>query len=415
MTAEARKTGGLAVAVIAVALVDAVAHLPGRADPALPAIAAVDPADVTHIRLQLGDTITEIARADGSWRVTAPYDGPADAALVDAVLAPLARGVPMDARVDDLTDDNDDSYGLDNAHLLRVDVDGASGTLAAWYLGGDGPGGASFVRQLGDNAVYRARIGGRYRYERAPGEWRDRRIAPFDPRDVDAISVTGTAGSFALHRTGDGWRADDAGFAVDPRTVDDELAALAGARAIAFDAPPGTATATVDLALATGAHVILAVARDDGGATIDLDGARVRVSPALADALERPLAAYADRRLLAVDPTAVVSVVLDADGARSRFERGADGVWTRAEPRNVGFDAAAIEAAVARVAGWRAERWLDVPVADDAPRIVLATAHGGEELRIGARLGEPPDARTVTVGGRTAVVRGVDADVAPLR
>lgn len=372
-----RDTALLGAAVVVAAAVDVAVHRPAPPPEALPGLPAVDVAAVRGVRVQEGDAIVEFTRTADSWRVTAPYQARADQEGVQAIVDRLASGVPMDVRVDALTEDNDDTYGLDNANLLRVDLLGDQGPLTTVYLGNDGPGGASFVRRVDDDDVYRARLGGRHRYDRPAADWRDRRLVHLVPAAITGVSLPGAR----LDRTGDGWRTE-AGRA-DPDLAEDLVTGLAALRIgeILPTAPSGDPAATVELATAAGTAT-LRFWRDPNGviAAAD-DGEAGRIDAAALEVVSRPLDAWLDRRLFPYRPDAVAAIVVySGNRVTSAFVRE-DGAFVRTAPANVAVDARALTQALTRMGQWRS----DAPATlAELSRVEVDVGAGVHVLHLGA-------------------------------
>ena len=176
----------------------------------LPALPALDRNDVSRIELSTAvhkvvlESVDE-ERPDGEtvkvWHLVAPIEGDADQIAVRTLIAQFRKEIPLDARVDA---GNTDEYGLDAGNGLVVELfEGEGEPAVSFIIGNSGPGGSSFVRLSGDEAIYRARIGGRHRYDRPPAEWRNKVLLGFQESDADRVTVTyGTEAEprLAFHR-----------------------------------------------------------------------------------------------------------------------------------------------------------------------------------------------------------------------
>jgi hypothetical protein len=164
----------------------------------LPTIEAVSRENATRIELSSATSktvLTAIPVADAApgedpvrWELTAPITGPADQQAVKALLASFRKEVPLDVRVDE---GNLSDYGLDPGNGVVVEIwrEDQAEPAVSFTVGFDSPGGSSFLRLSGDDAVYRARVGGRHRYDRKPAEWRNRVLLDFDEYLVAALQV----------------------------------------------------------------------------------------------------------------------------------------------------------------------------------------------------------------------------------
>ncbi len=372
-----RNTGKLAIAVVVAAGVDVVAHRPAPRPKSLPSLPAVDATAVRGVRVQEGDTIVEFSRSGDLWRVTAPYQARADQDGVQGIVERLARGVPMDVRVDALTEENDDTYGLDNANLLRVDLLGEQGPLTTVYLGNDGPGGASFVRRVDDDDVYRARLGGRHRYDRAAADWRDRQLVHVVAADVTSVVLP----NVTLDRTGEGWRTESG--RADPDRVEDLVRGLGSLRIgeVLSTTPSGDPTATVSLVTSAGTSSIRFWRDVSGVVAAADDGEAGRVDAAALDVVSGAADAWRDQRLFPYRPDAVDAIVAySGNRVTSAFVRE-KGAFVRTAPENVAVDARALTLALTRLGQWRSEA--PAPLAE-AFRVELSVGAEVHVLHLGA-------------------------------
>src|SRR6185503_7107396 len=122
------------------------------------------------------------------WRIDGPIDAAADAPAINALVATLTAGVPMDVRIDV---GHHKDYGLVAPDVIRVDLEGEAGPITSFYVGNNAAGASSFVRFAGSEGVYRARLGGRHRFDRTAGQWRDLRVEDLDPAAIDAVDIDG--------------------------------------------------------------------------------------------------------------------------------------------------------------------------------------------------------------------------------
>ena len=162
----------------------------------LPVIHAFDRDEVTRVEITSAAEKVVLEKKDDTWIVVAPYQALADQVAVRDLLMNFRKEVGVDIRVDS---GNLDTYGLDTTNGIVVEVFTTGKTPdISFTVGNDAPGGASFVRLSGDDAVYRARVGGRHRYEKAAADWRNRVILGFDKDRAAALSVR-QGGKLTLH------------------------------------------------------------------------------------------------------------------------------------------------------------------------------------------------------------------------
>lgn len=189
-------------ALLAIALVLVGLNLLDRQAPAevdgRPVIAALQRDAVT--RIEISDALEKVVlrQADGRWRVSAPYEADADQATVRALVSAFRKEVPVDVQVDT---GNLDKYGLEPGKGIVVEffTDGEAPAVS-FTVGNDAAGGSTFVRLSGSEAIYRARVGGRARYERAPAEWRNKVLLDVEPDQVTALELRRDDLSLILQR-----------------------------------------------------------------------------------------------------------------------------------------------------------------------------------------------------------------------
>jgi hypothetical protein len=337
------------------------------------------PADVSVVRISKGDDEWTLSRRGDGWFL--PSDRPADAGRVGELLAGLSRGVPLDAQVDRGSFEN---YGLAGADPVRVDVLGdADRAISSVVVGFDAGGGATWVRKPGDDAVFRARIGGRSRYDRPLPAWRDRVVVAIS--DLRAIHVDRPGESYVL-RAGQPWTLDgDPAFEVDP-TIAREVARVLG-RLTALDvatldalgdAPP---IAHVGLESASGTLGLRV-----WGSAVAIDGGDVafRVAPALTALLAGPQEVWANRTFWTLDPTAVNELRLD-EAERVILARQPGG-WIAVEPVGVVVDPQRAAALAGFLASPSVAEWVPAPtgrVFSEGIRVVVAAGEDRRTIEVG--------------------------------
>ena len=348
-------TRRLLVAVLALAAVDLAVWGLGRTPPAaaLPSVPSFDPAAASAIHLTGPAGDLGLVRTGDGWRLTAPTDAPADPVEVDAVLAALAGGIRPDLRIGDT---DHETYGLSGGEELRVEVDGAAGRLSAFYVGRDAGGGATWIRLPDKGDVYRARIGGRERFARPAGGWRDRRVIDIDPATIVGWSVRAGELAWGATRSPDGWTGDP--FPVDGPTVDRLVAELAKLRAAEVTAPRADAVRWdgPTVALRTQEDNVVLTFGSDGPTRYVRRGDREeqwRISAPWLDRLSEP-ETFRDRALWTA--ARVDRFVLRAPGREGILVHEGDS-WRIERPPNVDLDPARAEAVAAWLAQPRVLAW----------------------------------------------------------
>jgi len=183
----------LAVALLVLNLVDPGGFPGGEGNVRI--LPSISEGSATRIEMSSAEHKVVLERnvESGRWTITAPIDHPADTPRVRAVLHALRNEIQVDVRVDtgNLAD-----YGLDASGGIVVEVwTDQEEPEVSFTVGRDAPGASSFIRLSGDDGVYRARVGGRARFDRRPAEWRNRVVLDFSPSEVQELSITPPSGA----------------------------------------------------------------------------------------------------------------------------------------------------------------------------------------------------------------------------
>jgi hypothetical protein len=204
-------------------------------------IPPVPAADATRIELSTASEKIQLDKdpQTGRWALSAPLEHPADQRLVAAVLQPFRAESTVDVRIDT---GNLGDYGLDASSGVVVEIFAqADSPKVSLTVGNDAPGGTSFIRLSGDDAVYRARVGGRSRFVRSASEWRNRVVLDFTEDEVQGVSVKPPVGDvvhisrspdLAEGQTAGAWIVDpDPGWGLDSAGLQAMVSALGELRA----------------------------------------------------------------------------------------------------------------------------------------------------------------------------------------
>lgn len=341
-----------------------------------PVIAALQREAVT--RIEISDAIDKVVlrQGDDRWRVSAPYEADADQATVRALLAAFRKEIPVDVQVDT---GNLDKYGLEPGKGIVVEffTDGESPAVS-FTVGNDAAGGSSFVRLSGSESIYRARVGGRARYERAPAEWRNKVLLDVEPEQLTALELRRDDLVITLER-GPSPGNDDQGlpkpgiwtldppppWPIDQRIADGLVTTLGRMRAGGV-APPevdggfSPAAATFALTLTDGTvRTLLVGSREEQGTTyarVEGRDETYRVAANLRVLGNLVLDDLRDKTLLNFTRDDVDTLALE-DGATSILLRQdlSTHLWQVIQPANVDLDIRAVFVAVNALATLRAD------------------------------------------------------------
>lgn len=434
------RTWGLLVLVVLLT----VANLWVRRDQAeaeAPRLAAMTVEQVR--RIELSDAIEKVVlQRDeaGAWRLTAPVQTAADRPALDALLAVFAEGVPMDVRVDE---GNLDTYGLEPGKGIVVELwsEGEAPAISL-TIGADAPGGSSFVRLSGSEAIYRARVGGRDLYSANVSRWRNRDLLDFERAEVVSMRweqdqrppIVLERPLIGLDQPGP-WQLQPAEpWPLDQSLIDtvvDRLAAMRAEEVLAadfaggFDPPIVTVRfqlkdgETSELELGRRAHAEAAFLRVPGEDAV-FRVARREILPLLAERED-----LRERRLLRFSPEELDTMTWEEGGQR-RIVRQlvSEGRWESVSDPGQALDIERLTLVSRALAELRGDRVLDgqdagaVGLTDPSARLTLTMVDGRSlTLDIGALLPDRAEApaRAVRSSGRPEVMELREALLAQLR
>jgi len=206
-------------------------------------IAKINPDHVSKIELTkaTGKTVLVRDSLTEDWSITSPLKQAADHDRINHLLAAFRREIPVDVQVDE---GNLKDYKLDASGSIVVELwTDMDKPAASFTIGGDAAGGSTFVRISGNDAVYRARIGGRRRFEHSAAEWRNRIVVDRSEEDIQGVTVEPWNGAVVhmvrqptAEETGDGaWVVEPAGspgWDLDAEAVSTLIRVLGKMRAV---------------------------------------------------------------------------------------------------------------------------------------------------------------------------------------
>jgi hypothetical protein len=408
-----------------------------RTTEALPAISAMVREEVARIEISTAIEKIVLVRKTGPgesgaldgagrWHLIAPIEAVADQVAVRTLLNNFRKDVPIDVKVDK---DNLEDYGLDAGNGIVVELFGAGSTpTISFTVGTDAPGGSSFVRLSGDDAVYRARVGSRHRYDRPASEWRNQVLLDFPGQSAVRLHVQKADGSgYTAQRSPTGsndekgnplmgpWSFDpDPGYPADQTVLDalvDGLGRLRAGDTLGADfdggwSPPG---GTVEVALADGSVRTMTVGTRslEGAAFVRGGGSPLvyRVARAPLDTLMSDQAELRDKTIFAFSRTQVDTLTLEEGGSTVILQQDlSNNLWKVIQPPNVDVDIRLVFYAVNTMATLRA-----VDVSELSPSDVGLDDSGAHKaaLRITARFLDG-QSMGLLVGDKTKNERGKD-------
>ncbi len=387
----------------------------------LPALSSLDRKAVDRIELSSAtwkivlegiDEDTDSEKPTKVWRLRAPIEGDADQIAVRTLVAQFRKEIPLDAKVDA---GNLDQYGLDAGGGLVVEFfEGGEEPAVSFTMGKEGPGGSTFIRLSGDDAIYRARVGGRHRYDKPPAEWRNKVLMGFQEPDADRVSVYSGGADTPMLRfvrappppgeesTQGPWElAPDPGFPTDQELVTGIVKSLGTVRASQimgsdFDAGFDPPALRLDVRLVDGREQTIEIGqRTVEGAAFarrigESEVLRIAAVP-IQRFLGRPID-YRDRTMFTFNRNDVDTLSLDDASERVILQQDlATNLWNVLEPQNIDLDVKFVFFAVNNMGSLRGDGIATVSLEEaglnDPTAVITARLVNGQEytLRIGKK------------------------------
>ena len=354
----------------------------------LPMLPAMPVEQVKRIEITKGQLQKVVIEGEfDNFRVVHPYAGPADSLGIRPMLRALEDGVPMDLRIDE---GSLEDYGVDdqNGILVELFAEGDDVPEVSFVVGQNVVGGSSFVRLKDSEVVYRAKVGGRHRYDREVADWRDRMVLSWEVETITDVELERLDGEdLHFQRVPEGVKSDgstrfsdwelvqDRGFDVDQQSVTAiarNLAVLRSGEVLSADYDAGWDPPASEVTLRTldGASVTLSFGRSalEGAAFVRLDpeGSVYRVAGSSLGPTLQPMLAWRNRSLFEISRTDIVSVTLEDMQGRRVLSQIEDGMWEVTEPRNVDADVKQVLFTVNTLRALRTDAIIDGVSLDEA-------------------------------------------------
>lgn len=169
---------------------------PIQSGPKLPELPSALLSDITRVEIVRAGETTVLEKSNDDWRVVSPYKDKADSARINKMLVQFRKPIVMDAMVEN---GNHAQYGLDASNGIVVEVfESKSTPTLSFTLGNDTGNGASFIRFSGDTKVYRARVGGRRRFDFTASDWRNQRLLDTSAGELKSVKVQSDSHLYTL-------------------------------------------------------------------------------------------------------------------------------------------------------------------------------------------------------------------------
>ncbi len=308
--------------------------------------AGIAPLEVDRLRLVNGSEVIEARRVGVRWSLHSPVEEPADPRMVQEVLRSFADPIRPDVRVAEVSTDPE-PYGFVDGERIELELYVGQQRVLGLELGRPLARGSSFVREIGDEAVYRARVPGRYRLERPASAWRDHRVTGLDKGKVVRLTVEDGEETWHYERRTEDWAClERPEMMLDARLVEGMARTFASLRAVErVDDPPQDAFEEVVLKIEGLEHEKGSRTVEFGGIAGD-DGARwVRsgervftVAGAHLITLRRTPEELRDRDVVKLDWREVERVTVTLGDRRFVAVPRGEHVWGLVEPQGYSID-----------------------------------------------------------------------------
>ena len=409
LTSKTRLLLAAFAAVVLILLVGPHGPAPLETLPELPAFAETSVKRM-EIRVGAADKIAVVREEDDSWILEQPVTGEADGLAIDSILDLFRKGIPMDVMVDS---GNEETYGLKGADRIDVTILGVNDVeLAGFALGWDAPGGASFVSLPDDSRVFRAKVGGRVRYQKTAADWRNKMVMQLDPESIRAIQFERPEDTLSFAFADGVWSLrEDPNFDLDQkgfRNVAKSLSRIRASQLLAanFDGGFDEPASRVRIELEGGETRILVFGslRAKGAAFVRLEGEETvyRVSAMKRDATLGAKRDYRSLQIMETSPGELARVRLDShDGVFRVLSRRNDQLWEVTEPSNVTGNLQDIAFGLNALSQLRADglhSGFDAVTGLERPRFVFRVEYADgrvDRIRVGNLFRDPSTSRAL--------------------
>lgn len=301
-----------------------------------PKILALTEGDITKVAIKKkGSDETDLDKANGKWRITAPKPYSADQDPANQLVASAAN-VSSDRVVEDKAT-NLSSYGL-NAPTLEVDITGKSGKVNKLKFGDDTPtNSGSYAMLEGDPRVFTVASFVKTGLDKSVNDLRDKRLLTFDQDKLSRVELIAKKQDIEFGRDKDQWqivkpkplRAD--GLQVDEmlRKLKDAKMDLTlsddDAKKVAAAFASAVPVATVKLTDPSGTQQIeIRKVKDDYYAKSSVVPGVFKSTPELGTGVDKSLDDFRNKKLFDFgfnDPT---KIDMHVNGKAYAFQKGGD-------------------------------------------------------------------------------------------
>lgn len=194
----------LGLVVVQVVILIVLWRAPSRAVKAaiLPEIVAKD---VQKIVLTKGSDVVEMvadkdapaagpdggASPDRAWRLTKPLEYAADKGAVKTLLERLEKMTVSAEPISQKKEWHDEKFGVGDKNGWKVELYGRDNNPITSFILGKTEGGRTFLRKIGEDAVYQATGIMSYAFDKKPADWRDKTIFDLKEDEISKVEIRG--------------------------------------------------------------------------------------------------------------------------------------------------------------------------------------------------------------------------------
>ena len=344
---------------------------------------AVAPEGVTRIVLHSKEGEVQLEKAGTEWMVGAPINYPADKSLVEGLLKTFEKAITMDFKVGE-DPALQAQYELTEEQALKVEIFKGDVAEVALLVGKNGPMGTNFVRPVGSAEIFRAKVGSRSRFEKKPGDWRDKRVVVVEQADITTLTVVEAGQKLSFTKVGDLWQSvEPAGLDLDQSSVDGMARSFANLRATEIlegEAPGGSGmdnpslTITATLKDGNTREIRAGFKKDDNTVYVgrNTDDRRFEVRSGSLDGFRKKPEELRNKSLMSFQAEDLARLSITKGERRVVIETGATaGEWQVVEPKGGAVDAQSMMTLALTLGSLRAQ--------DFAPADVTAASAGLEK------------------------------------
>lgn len=350
-------------------------------------VLAVEKDAVIGVTIEAGEGETlRLEKQDGTWRLAAPFEAPADGTAVDSILDRLEK-LEADEIVLETADDVA-QYGFEPAgRRVTVSLEGEDAPRVVEF-GGTAPGGSAvYARVPSSPRIYTVDSSVETSFDKKPFDLRDRDLLHAKRGDVRTIEVDGPEGTYSLARTDAGewaftrplatragrWKVDGLLGTLENLRMESVAEEEAGSlKPYGLDAP----VRSVRLVLADGSTRTLEIGapageEDEGKYHAREKGSSlVAVVPgAIVTDLEKGMAELRANKLLEVATYDTEGFDVVSEGVTKTFAKSTvedeDGFdkaqWTRTAPDEADLETTTVEDALFKMGGVEVQAFVDEP------------------------------------------------------